>query len=296
MQTWKTKNLTGKMAEIVHTTKTTNPEYLHELYDDNDCIAFLSEYYGQNYVNAFKALKPGAFRADFFRYAYLYINGGIYMDIDMVPLVPMRDIVYGPYDLISVSDIQHKFVPTCNIFQAFIACKPRHPIMKYATELSFANIVTRRTEMFDNFSITGPVVMGVAVNLYWGKQKTHQRIIAGVYDIKGARLPSIPDTSVYAGPFIKLFDMTDQYTYDLDKDGSRGKPIFLNKFSEYKRGPTNYATVAAYHDDPRMGYKRNLWASIVIGIGVIIIIILLLYIYYIRLKKCKETCSGNDNS
>ena len=84
-QSWKTKNIPENVQKIVEKTKQMNPEYEYELWDDTDCYNFLLTHFGQNYANAFDVLIPGAFKCDFWRYAVLYVNGGIYMDLDMTP-------------------------------------------------------------------------------------------------------------------------------------------------------------------------------------------------------------------
>src|SRR3990167_6037901 len=110
-QSWKTKNLPENMAQIVQKTREMNPEYEYELWDDDDCRAFLMKNFGQNYVNAFDILIPGAFKCDFWRYAVLFVNGGVYMDIDMVPQVPFREIIRPSDEFISVVDRKDPFRP-----------------------------------------------------------------------------------------------------------------------------------------------------------------------------------------
>ena len=94
-QSWKTKNLPPELQKVVNKTKALNPNYEYHLYDDEDCRKFLLDNFGINYVNAFDALVPGAFKCDFWRYAVLYVNGGIYMDLDMEALVPFDEMIAG---------------------------------------------------------------------------------------------------------------------------------------------------------------------------------------------------------
>jgi hypothetical protein len=54
--------------------------YKHVIFDDTDCMDFLEVHFGDQIKNVFKAL-TGAHRADLFRYAVMYIRGGIYLDI-----------------------------------------------------------------------------------------------------------------------------------------------------------------------------------------------------------------------
>lgn len=53
--------------------------YEHCIYDDKDCIEFLTKYFKKNVVDKFNELE-GAHKADLFRYCVLYIYGGIYLN------------------------------------------------------------------------------------------------------------------------------------------------------------------------------------------------------------------------
>lgn len=264
-QSWKTKKLPEKMAKIVQKTKDINPEYEYELWDDNDCRQFLLDNFGQNYANAFDVLIPGAFKCDFWRYAVLYVNGGVYMDIDMTPAVPFREILRHDDEFVSIVDRKFIFKPKSDIYQAFIACRPKHPIMLTALELAFYNIAGRKHELFDTLGITGPVVVGIAMNLYWKKDKTHDNIDPGEY----------PDG-------IRLLEMNLKKTWD-----NTGKIIFDNRFDGYKRGPTNYNSVSSYYKDDPMKSKRRLIMYIFWGLLCLVLFGLIMAIIF--RKKFKHT-------
>ena len=80
-QTWYTLDLPLKMKENVELLKKTNPEFNHYLYDDTMCREFIRENYNHEILYTFDKLKPGAYKADFWRYCILYKKGGIYLDI-----------------------------------------------------------------------------------------------------------------------------------------------------------------------------------------------------------------------
>lgn len=60
----------------------------HTIYDDAECQVFLETYFSASVVTAFLDLQ-GAHRADLFRYAILYVHGGIYMDVKTELLAPL---------------------------------------------------------------------------------------------------------------------------------------------------------------------------------------------------------------
>jgi len=87
--------------------KSTIPSYIHEafeqygkgvtrtVYDDDECRAFFNKYFGKVYLEKFDYMVNGCHKADFFRYAYLYIHGGIYLDIKCIPLKDLKEIFYN---------------------------------------------------------------------------------------------------------------------------------------------------------------------------------------------------------
>ena len=80
-QTWFTLNLPTKMKENVDILKKENPEFNYFLFDDFMCRNFIKEYYDKEVLECFDKLKPGAYKADLWRYCILYKFGGIYLDI-----------------------------------------------------------------------------------------------------------------------------------------------------------------------------------------------------------------------
>jgi hypothetical protein len=266
-QSWKTKNLPEKMAQIVNRTKELNADYDYELWDDKECRQFLLDNFGQNYANAFDILIPGAFKCDFWRYAVLYINGGVYMDIDMVPSLPFREILRDNDQFVSIVDRKFIFKPKSDIYQAFIACRPKHPIMLMSLELAFYNIASRKHDLFDDLGITGPVVVGIALNLYWKNRKTLGNIIPGEYS-----------------DGIRLLEMDLKHTWD-----NTGKTIFDNRFEGYKRGTTNYGRIDSFYSDDPMKGKRML---IKYGIWLLIILALVGLIFALIFRKKLKDCEN----
>lgn len=271
-QSWKTKELKGSMRTVTEKIKEMNPEYEYYLYDDKDCRDVLLNNFGVNYANAFDALIPGAFKCDLWRYAMLYLEGGIYIDIDMELLVPFRDIIEENDEFVSVADRSIGGMG-CGMYQAFIACVPKHPIMLYSLQLSFSNIATRRYDMFETLSITGPIVAGIALNLYWKKENPYEAFKAGRYGS------------------VKLLVNTGEYVKDLD-----GKKIIRDKFDGYNQGDLSYTNNRHYHTDPRQARREKIIKVVLIVIGIAILGLLLSAYLKIRWKKCEMSLSSCEKS
>ena len=103
-------------------------EYKHFL--DEDIIDFIKKNPLEEFMNSlevFHSLKIGAHKADFFRYYYLYINGGVYIDSDAVILKKIDDII-GNYEFFTVQS----YMKNNSMFNGFIGCIPKHPIIYQA--------------------------------------------------------------------------------------------------------------------------------------------------------------------
>lgn len=55
--------------------------YEVRVFEDADCEDFLAREYDATVVQKFRSLPIGAWKADLFRYAYLYKHGGVYLDV-----------------------------------------------------------------------------------------------------------------------------------------------------------------------------------------------------------------------
>jgi mannosyltransferase OCH1-like enzyme len=80
-QTWSTKDLPPKMKACVYRLRQQNPEFNYRLFDDEECVHFIKKHFDEKVIYAFHRLKPGAYKADLWRYCVLYIHGGMYLDI-----------------------------------------------------------------------------------------------------------------------------------------------------------------------------------------------------------------------
>ena len=133
------------------------PGYKHIIYDDEECIKFLEENYGDEIKNKFLSLETGAHKADLFRYCWLYKMGGVWIDIKMVLLKNIDEIFKDNEKLYSVSS-GHGFWATLllsaigsgAIFQGLIVSPPNNPIFP---ELINRIMITKNYQLKINYHL-----------------------------------------------------------------------------------------------------------------------------------------------
>jgi len=112
------------------------PDFERILFDDEAAASFIREHYSEATARIFESFSVGAFKADFFRYCYLYVEGGIYLDIKTKLVIPLHDIYEelknnGTSMATCLTDIQptamHSWFGAC-AYQGVIFARPRHPI------------------------------------------------------------------------------------------------------------------------------------------------------------------------
>ena len=108
--------------------------YERVIYDDKDALRFLQDNFGVMFVKKFKSMKSGAHKADLLRYCYLYVNGGIYIDIKTELLEDLDVIIKERKNkLYTVLFFLNKYNFTKyfkSVFQGFIAVPPKNFFIK----------------------------------------------------------------------------------------------------------------------------------------------------------------------
>jgi hypothetical protein len=159
-QTWHTKDLPPKMHECVETLKKQNPEFMHHLYDEEECYQFIKDNFDPEVAEAYDALIPKSYKSDLWRFCILYKRGGIYLDIKY----------YGVngFKLINLTDKEHfVYDSTCytvdgekvdGIYTAIIVCLPGNIKLKKSIDLIVENV---RTKYYGKSHLepTGPLLL-----------------------------------------------------------------------------------------------------------------------------------------
>lgn len=81
--------------------KKLNPEYDIKLYDDDLCKKFLLKEYSQLHHDIFNFIPDGPIKSDFWRACVINKYGGLYVDADIEPLVPLKTYIEDDDDFVT---------------------------------------------------------------------------------------------------------------------------------------------------------------------------------------------------
>lgn len=143
------------MWHAMHSVVAHNPEYDYEYFSDERMRSFIVVNMNRRTLEAFDTLVPGAFKSDLFRYCWLWVRGGIYVDSDMTAFEPLSKLLPPDAEFVSPEDNNNGF-----LYNAFLATTPHHPIIGAAITLSVDRILAHWYGHV--LAITGPVLLGEA--------------------------------------------------------------------------------------------------------------------------------------
>jgi len=156
--------------------------------------------------SALQSLRPWAYRADLWRYAVLWMNGGIYFDLETRIMRPLSDF----FDLglkrlqvfVDDSQIYHGLSDRC-IWQAILASEKGNPALAAVLRRALENVGLKSYGVrdslhssLDSLGITGPCAMSRALMLNSSLQSAYR--VAGRWDgIYASCRTTTPTSRVY---------------------------------------------------------------------------------------------------
>jgi hypothetical protein len=120
-------------SHVVEQIRKLSAGWGYESFDDDSMIQYLvdnpiPEF--PNIIEKISAYERGAHKVDLFRYYYLYINGGIFIDSDLA-IVEKISKILKDYDFVSIlADSQNNQVQNSSmVMNGFLACNKNDPII-----------------------------------------------------------------------------------------------------------------------------------------------------------------------
>jgi len=164
-QTMKSSRLPTHMwTSGPHTWIKHNPAWEHRFYDDKDCEEFIRVHVPEA-LPAWNVCRIGAMKADLFRYAVLWIHGGLYADIDTYACGPIENYVSNELSYITSLAHGERRSPQHQV----IIISSQNWLMKKCIELSIENIINDKPITGGNWprlaGYAGPPVLDLALRI-----------------------------------------------------------------------------------------------------------------------------------
>lgn len=158
-QTFKTDQIPWLTKIYIKCFLRKNKGYRYEFYDDLRVDAFIKESFDEEVYKAYTRLQIGAAKADFFRYAILYVYGGIYLDLDSDILVNLDKYLNKEDQAVIAREKNHP-----NLFaQWALIFEKGHPFLERTIKYIVENIRQNKYP-HDVHAMTGPTVYTRAIN------------------------------------------------------------------------------------------------------------------------------------
>lgn len=197
-----------------------NPEYKYLFFNDKRCREYIEKNFSQEIIKYYDLLFPGAFKADFFRYCFLYNEGGCYFDFKAILRVPLRNLIKDDSKLILCKDnhptgIYNAIILTEKKNDLFINCikKIIYKINNFEKiyNFNFNNIIKYKEfiKLENILSLTGPNLL---YEVYYEHFKT-DKYINFKHNVRGSHYIYKNLTIEYKNNIIIYKNYADYKTY-----------------------------------------------------------------------------------
>lgn len=175
-QTFKTADVPPAMYSAVKTWIDRNPGFAYRFSDNHDCRNFIAQHFDSDVLRAYDKLKQGAYKADLWRYCKIYIEGGVYADIDTVCRAGLTGLIRPDDDFLTpiAGGVNER------LYNGFFCGRPRLPFLRLAIERATATINDGEgadTDDYPGLHVVGPGCLGRAYNIWLGRAETTKQTL-----------------------------------------------------------------------------------------------------------------------
>ena len=151
-----------------------HPAWEYWFWSASDVRLLLTRCFPPQYLQLYKNYPYTVNRADAMRYFVLYTFGGLYLDLDMVALRPNDGLLGSAPCVLTEETYEHSVLlynhlRRPNLINAYMACRPRHPLFKMAVD-----DLPRSKHIADNLRRTGPFFIDNIFRVYNSSQNPSQ--------------------------------------------------------------------------------------------------------------------------
>ena len=161
-----------------------NSSYTYIFFDDKDSRLFIMNNFPKDVLDAFDELAPGAYKSDLFRYCFMYIIGGVYLDINKTFMINLDNLIDRDYDFITCIDRDADV--NYGLWQALLASPPKTLLMMECIKAVVKNV---KNKYYGSSPLepTGPQLIGKIFKSIYGSTPFK----AGIYTLKDENIKLI---------------------------------------------------------------------------------------------------------
>jgi hypothetical protein len=159
MQFWDRPEVPPEVAATMQTWEDT-PGFTYRRFDKSGARAFLRDRLGPDWARAFRAARHPAEQADFFRIAFLAVEGGVYADADDRRIGDLAALVRGFEGALLFVE------PFGTVANNFLVARPGHPVFVRAADEARRSLLS--SDSGGIWAKTGPGLLTRTVARYLG--------------------------------------------------------------------------------------------------------------------------------
>ncbi len=170
MQTWKTRDVPEKWHQGQKSIIKLNPDWQYVLMTDKDNLKLIETHFPQ-YLKTYQAFEHNIQRVDFIRYAWMYLKGGIYIDLDYHMYKSFDELLFR---LPEKADIYMPLGGVKSSMNAFLISRPKCQFWIELMDLICRNEAPWYSQVESHLQVlysTGPGILISALQYYGHKYK-----------------------------------------------------------------------------------------------------------------------------
>ncbi len=153
-QFWDVADPPQDLLDLNQSWRAQNPDHHHTLFDDLTAQSYLASFFAPPVLLAYRRCADATIKADLFRLAFLFKDGGVWADMDDRCLAPVSDLIPAGVEAMFWQE------STGGLCNNLMAAGPRHPVLRRA--LVTAVNAINRGDRDKVWMLTGPGLLSRA--------------------------------------------------------------------------------------------------------------------------------------
>jgi inositol phosphorylceramide mannosyltransferase catalytic subunit len=189
--TWKTRDIPNRWKPAIAGWKRHNPDWKLKLWTDEDNRKYIADNHPY-FLQTYDSFPYNIQRADAIRYFLLQDFGGLYSDLDILPIAPIEPFLRGCF-----ADALLCHSGNVNtLTNSFMGSPPKSPFWKYVIREMMSPSIPwfAQTKHFIVMYSTGPLMLDRVYRSYKRPIVLLPRSVFMAYSIDDHHLPNFPNT------------------------------------------------------------------------------------------------------